>query len=56
MKDILHEENTIIYPQVFLLEPTNEVFKIMPIRNQILRRLQKAITIEQNFLRIRRPQ
>ena len=45
MNDILHEDMSV--------EPTNGVYKIMPLRNQILRRLQKAIILEQNFRRIR---
>lgn len=44
MNDILHEDMS--------LEPTNGVY-IMPLRNQISRRLQKAIILEQNFRRIR---
>ena len=46
MNDILHEDN-------ISLEPTHGVYKIMPIRNQILCRLQKAIIPEQNFRCIR---
>ena len=46
MNDILHKDN-------ISLEPTHGIYKIMPIRNQILRRLQKAIILEQNFRRIR---